>query len=119
MPRKPADDREPYGRIVHEQRLAYRAERERRTPLLWEKRDPRLRELDMRIASAVAARAVHDARLDADRMRVRLFALGAHMPAILDALRLAAADTEFGARAKRFGAALAALGGSEEGTHDG
>ena len=113
-----ADDREPYGRIVHEQRLAYRAERERRIPSPWEKRDPRLRELDMRIGSAVASRAVADSKLGADRMRVRLFALGAHMPAILDALRLAAADAEYGVRAKRYTAALEALeGGKEEAGH--
>ena len=113
-----ADDREPYGRIVHGQRIAYRAERERRIPSPWEKRDPRLRELDMRIGSAVAKRAVTDAKLDADRMRVRLFALGAHMPAILDALRLAAADAEYGVRAKRYTAALEALeGGKEEAGH--
>ena len=79
MLRKPADDREPYGRIVHEQRLAYRAERERRLPSPWEDRDPPLRELDMRIGSAVAKRAVHDAGFDQAvfaaeiiRLRVRL-----------------------------------------------
>ena len=46
-------------------------------------------------------------------------ALSDHLPAILDALRLAAADAEYGARAKRFMAALTALGGDEEETSRG
>ncbi len=108
-----ADDREPYGRIVHETRCAWHFE-QRITPTPWDGLDSGEQERDMRIGSAVAARAVADAKLDTDRMRVRLFALGAHMPAILDALRMAAADAEYGARAKRFTAALVALGGSEE-----
>ena len=41
------------------------------------------------------------------------------LPAVLDALRLAAADAEYGARAKRFMAALTALGGDEEETSRG
>ena len=114
-----ADDREPYGRIVHEQRLAYRAERERRVPSAWEGRDSRLRELDMRIGFAVAVQAVHDAGLVNTRRDAQLFALQCHLPAVLDALREAVADTELGCRAKRFTAALEALGGSEGETSDG
>ncbi len=113
-----ADDREPYGRIVRETWVGWAKEQDEPKAswlLSWEDLDDGQRKVDKRIGSAVAARADADAKLDADRMRVRLFALGAHMPAILDALRVAAADTEFGARAKRFGAALEALGGGEEG----
>lgn len=55
------DPREPLGRLVHEQRLAFNAEKERPFVLLpWEDRDEGQRELDMRIGSAVAARALAD-----------------------------------------------------------
>jgi len=77
------DDREPYGRLFHEQgRLTVNAElpeRQRRGIGPWEERDPAQREIDMRGASAVAARAVHDAGFDQAqftaeviRLRVRL-----------------------------------------------
>ena len=109
-----ADDREPYGRIAPEIRLAYNtALPHPRGVLPWEQREEGQKEMDMRIGSAVAARAVADAGLENERMRVQLFALAANLPAVLDALRLAAADV-YGARARRFEAALWALGGSEE-----
>ena len=109
-----ADDREPYGRIVHEIRLAFNTELSHpRGVLPWEQRDEGQREMDMRIGSAVAVQAVHDAGLDCERMRAQLFAFGVHLPAVLDALRLAAADQEYGARARRFRVALEALGGGE------
>ena len=57
-----ADDREPYGRIVHEIRLAYNAELPHpRGVLPWPEREAGPQEMDMRIGSAVAARAVDDA----------------------------------------------------------
>jgi hypothetical protein len=50
------DPREPLGRLVHETRLAFNAEKERPFVLLpWEGRDDAQRELDMRIGAAVAA----------------------------------------------------------------
>jgi hypothetical protein len=55
------DPREPYGRLVHDTRLACEAERaatEGRQLFnlgAWEERDPAQRELDMRIGAAVAA----------------------------------------------------------------
>jgi hypothetical protein len=65
-----SDDRESLGRLVHETRLAHEAERAaaegRATFLLgaWEDRTDHQRELDMRIADAVAVRAVADAGID-------------------------------------------------------
>ena len=77
-----ADPREPYGRLVHEQRVALNAELERPFVLgAWEDRAEHQRELDMRIGSAVAAQAVADAKLDvaalemARRKLVRIAAL--------------------------------------------
>jgi hypothetical protein len=59
------DDREPYGRLFHEQgRLTVNAElpeRQRRGIGSWEERDPMQQEIDMRGANAVAVQAVHDA----------------------------------------------------------
>lgn len=55
------DPREPYGRLVHETRLAYEAERApaEGRPLFrlgsWEERPGERQELDMRIGEAVAA----------------------------------------------------------------
>ena len=109
-----ADDREPYGRIVHEIRLAYNTELPHpRGVLPWEQREEGQKEMDMRIGSAVAARAVADAGLVNERRDAQLFALRCHLPAVLDALRVAAADTGYGSRAKRYSAALEALGGGQ------
>ena len=56
-----ADDREPYGRIVHEIRLAYNTELPHPSGVLpWEQREEGQKEMDMRIGSAVAARALAD-----------------------------------------------------------
>lgn len=109
-----ADDRESLGRIAHETwGNWWRKESEQAGSVpLWEELG-REREMYMRVASAVAALAVKDARLDVDRMLVRLFALGAHMPAIIGALRLAEAGAEYEARAKPYRAALTALGAEE------
>ena len=52
------------------------------------------------------------------RLRARLAALEVHRPAVLDALRIAVADTAYSSRAERFTAALAALDGSEEAAGD-
>jgi hypothetical protein len=55
-----ADPREPLGRIVHEQRLAFNAEKERPFVLLpWEDRDEGQRELDMRIGAALRDRVLN------------------------------------------------------------
>ena len=116
QPEAPPDDREPLGRIVHEIRLAWNAELPHpRGVLPWEQRDEGQREMDCRIGSAVAARAVHDAGLVNERRDAQLFALQCHLPAVLDALSIAVADQEYGARAKRFRDAMEALTGSEGG----
>ena len=106
-----SDPREPLGRIAHEQRLAFNAEMEHpRGVLPWEERHESQRELDMRIASAVAAQAVHDAGLENERMKAQLFAFGAHLPAIRRALTIAVADSQYEAEAKPYRAAIQALG---------
>lgn len=74
------DPREPYGQIVNETRIAFAAEQEddrgaRWFIRPWEERAPGQRELDMRIGSAVAVRAVADAdirleQLDAENIRL-------------------------------------------------
>ena len=102
------DPREPLGRIVHDQRVARSAEL--RQPFYlstWEDRDEGQRELDMRIGAAVAVRAVADAKLRNERLEAQVFALGAHMPAILAALRAGAAG---GLMPRQCRAALTALG---------
>lgn len=110
------DPREPLGRIVHEQRLAHEADRAaaegraRFNLKSWEDRTADQRELDMRIAYAVAAQAVHDAGLEAERMKAQLFAFGAHLPAIRRALTIAVADSQYEAEAKPYRAAIQALG---------
>ena len=111
------DDREPLGRIVRETWVAWAREQYRPKPswlLLWEELDNGQREVDMRIGAAVATRAIADAGLRNERMEVQLFALGAHMPAILDALSSAVAGAEYEALAKPYRAALEALGGTGE-----
>jgi hypothetical protein len=110
------DDREPNGRIVHEQRVAYEADRAaaegRHTFNLgdWGDRTAGQRELDMRIGSAVAAQAVADERRASERMRIQLFALAAHLPAIRRALTKSATDAEYECEAKQYRAAIQALG---------
>lgn len=107
------DDREPLGRIVRETWVAWAREQYRPKPswlLPWEELDNGQREVDMRIASAVAAQAVHDAGLECERMRVQLFAFGAHLPAIRRALTIAVADSQYEAEAKPYRAAIQALG---------
>ena len=111
------DDREPLGRIVRETWVAWAREQYRPKPswlLLWEELDNGQREVDMRIGAAVATRAIADAGLRNERMEVQLFALGAHMAAIREALELAVTvtDTDDGARARRYKAAREALGGT-------
>ena len=55
----------------------------------------------------------------AETAEAKLAAFEAHRPAVLDALRMAAADTAYSSRAGRFTASLEALDGSEEATRDG
>jgi hypothetical protein len=100
---------------VHAQRLALNAELEHpRGVLPWEGRAPLQKELDRRIASAVAARAVADAGLENDRARMLLAALGAHRGAIFDALADKIAGARYEADKKRWRDALRALGGEED-----
>ncbi len=114
-----SDDPDALARLVHEQRLAHEADRAATEGRVmfdlkpWEERAEHQRELDRRIAFAVAARAVADAGLENTRKDAQLFALTSVMPAVLDALRAAAADAKYEAQAKRFTAALEVLGGGE------
>lgn len=105
-----ADDREPLGRIVHEQRLALNAELEHPRGLLpWEQRAPMQQELDMRIGSAVAAKAVHDAGLENAELRKRLMRWEVNGNAILEALSIAAATAEYDHQIRRYKSTWAAL----------
>ena len=70
------DDREPLGRIVHDIRLAFNAELPHpRGVLPWEQREAGQQEMDMRIGSAVAARAVDDAGFDQARLAAQVIRL--------------------------------------------
>ena|SRR5579859_4961104 len=113
------DDRESYGRLVNDTRRAFAAEQadDRGAKFFirpWEERAASQQELDMRIGSAVAVQAVADAKVRNERLEAQVFALGAHLPAIRDALELAAEEAEYQAVAKRYRAALEALAGSDE-----
>ena len=79
------DDREPYGRIFHEQgRLTVNAEREKRFGVeAWEKRTAEQQEIDMRGASAVAARAVHDAGFRQAELAAQVIRLQVRLDAVL------------------------------------
>lgn len=111
------DPREPLGRLVHDQRLACEAEqaaaegRHKFNLGEWEERSDAQRELDMRIASAVAARAVSDAGLENTRRDAQLLALSAHLPAVRRALAVAVSEAEYRAAARPYLAALEAFGG--------
>ena len=108
------DDHPSLGEVLHRARQASQDGRDRPWPVEdWADRDDRLKALDEAMASAVAARAVADAGLRNDLRDAQLFALQCHLPAVLDALSVAAADQEYGARAKRFRDAMEALTGSE------
>jgi hypothetical protein len=112
-----ADDREPYGRIVRETWVAWAKEQpDPKGSWLtgWDELDAGQREVDKRIGSAVATQAVYDAELENTRRAAQLFALGVHLPAILDALRIAVASGGYEYERKRYRAALEALGGGEE-----
>ena len=113
-----SDDREPLGRLVRETWIDWALEQPGAIKpawlTRWEDLDSGQREVDMRIGSAVAVRAVADAKLRNERLEAQVFALGAHMPAILDALSSAVAGAEYEALAKPYRAALEALGGTGE-----
>jgi len=92
------DPREPYGRIVHDQRLAHNAAMDRPFGVLpWEQRSSRQRELDMRIGEAVAS---------AERERIAVMA---------DEERAVCTDPNEGTTVP-FSAFLRAQSGSKEGT---
>lgn len=112
-----ADPGEALGRIAWESRCNWLAEHAPGTmiPRSWEELDPAERELYERTASAVAAQAVADAGLAHERMRAQIFALDANRPAVFEALRFAIASVAYASEAKRYRAALKALGGDEEG----
>jgi hypothetical protein len=73
-----SDPREPYGRLFHEQgRIPVNAEREKPFAVgPWERRTREQQEIDMRGASAVAAQAVADAKLDVAALEMARRKLG-------------------------------------------
>jgi hypothetical protein len=92
-----------YGQIVHEQRLAAEAEaaakekRQRFNLGSWDERTPWQREVDERIGSAVAARAVHDAGVAVAEAHGRLRAVTVERDdALREVARLRAAIREHG-----------------------
>lgn len=112
------DDREPYGRLVRETWVTAVCDWFPDPKPSWvesyDETDDFQREADMRIGAAVAARAVEDAKLRNDRLEAQVFALGAHIPAVLRALRLAIGEVGV-VDAQPYRAALAALGGGGDG----
>jgi hypothetical protein len=109
---------ERYARLFHERgRLTVNAEREKPFAVEdWEGRTPEQKEIDLRGASAVVAAVVHDAGLENTRSDAQLYAVRAHLPAILDALAGRIADERWESRKTRFRdakAAMAALEGGE------
>lgn len=110
------DRLERYAREgVHGARLAINLERARPSGVLpWEDRTDEQREQDRRAASAVAAMAVHDAALQSHEDGMELARFRAHLPVILDALRIAEASGGYEYERKRYRHVLEALGDSEE-----
>ena len=109
-----ADDREPYGRLVHEQRLAVNAERRKPFGVVpWEERDDEQRELDMRIGAAVAVQAVADAGLETDRMRAQLLAFAAERDRAVRELKRRADRAVPGVERDAWLAAAAVVAGQE------
>jgi len=112
------DPREPYALVALEALYSWAAEQPfGSAPWLhdWEDLPPPHQEALMRAASAVAARAVHDAGLEAERMRMQLFAIGTALPAARRALVIAVGEAKYEAEAKPFRRALEIFGGEEEG----
>jgi hypothetical protein len=115
------DDREPYGQLAHGIYRDWHAEQPGPKVAYWPwaKADPAWRELMMRITSAVAVRAVADAKLRNERLELEAATLRAHLPAILGALRARLAVSPHGSDAKPYRDALAALRGTDEKGPDG
>ena len=111
-----ADDREPLGRIVRETWVAWAKEQPDPKPSWltgWDELDDGQREVDMRIGSAVAARAVHDAGAEIETTRKHLLALSVHFPAMRRALVIAISEADYEAEAEPYRAALKTLGGEQ------
>ena len=127
-----SDDREPLGRLVRETWIDWALEQPGAIKpawlTRWEDLDSGQREVDMRIGSAVAVRAVADAKLRNERLEAQVFALGAHRAVIIAALGYAIAAAGSGwplntgdgpgawseVYVKRARAALEALGNAEK-----
>ena len=111
------DDREPYGRLFHEQgRLTVNAElpdRQRRGIGPWEERDPMQQEIDMRGANAVAVQAVADAKLECDRMRAQLLAFAAERDRAVRELKRRADRDVPGVERDAWLAAVAVVAGTQ------
>ena len=99
------DNSEIYGRIVRAIWVDWALEQpdvadHPSWTLPWDKLADRDREVDMRIGSAVATRAVHDAGLEAAAMRKQLLALSVQFPAIRRALVIAIAGADYEAEGR-------------------
>lgn len=114
------DPREPYGRLVHDTRLAHEADqaaaegRARFHLKYWEERTEAQHELDMRIGSAVAAQAVHDAGLETELVRAQILLIAANLAAIRRALTIAITVSEYEAEKKPYRDLLQAFSSGEE-----
>ena len=112
-----SDDRESLGRLVRETWVACVVDYFKDPKLSWiapwDDLDDFQREADMRIGSAVSARAVEDAKLRNDRLEAQVFALGANAPAIRRALVIAINGEEYEAGKRDFRKALEMMGGGE------
>ena len=111
MPDEAAIER--YAEAAWKLRCDRMAEARERPPATgtWAERAPFLQEIDRSVVSLVAAMAVHDAALASEADAMELARYRAHLPAILDALRIARAYQPTPLLEKPFKAALEALGG--------
>ena len=107
------DDREPLGRLAYETEAAWRSEQLLVPRKPWNDLIDSQREPYIRIGSAVAFRAVADAKLEDERMKAQLFAVGTALPAARRALVIAIAEAAYEAEAKPFRRALEIFGGEE------
>ena len=110
------DPREPYGRLFHEQgRLTVNAEREKPfTVGPWEERTDEQREIDMRGASAVAAQAVADAKVEGRRIRAQVLAFAAERDRAIRELKRRADRSVPGVERDTWLAAAAVVAGIQE-----
>jgi hypothetical protein len=105
-----------YAEALHQKRCDRAAESGDRPSFVvepWADRPEHLKEIDRSMASVVAAMAMHDAAFQSEADAMELARFRAHLPVVLDALRVAVASGGYEYERKRFVAALGALGGGK------